>query len=366
MLLPNRHANTGDYRYGFNGMELDNELKGEGNSCDFGQRMYDPRVGRWFRTDNVNKPWLSPYQFASGNPINYVDGDGNDEIHFYYYLSNMLDSEGNSFQQLTLSVEVIENDKEHTFYMHNPQEEFTKKEPTQFYPFQKNRLPNQSSFEASYAELPLADDLSFAYFFNSRIDDHAYLGTLLEAAPELYEHYKGKKEDGMRFYGAKARASSVTFTSNLNTGVELVYGIVDGAILLKALGKFALKQIGKNSLKLADEAVMPKWNGAVDYSKVLKDSRFVGSGKRFTAKQKELIREANRKANGGYLRSDIDGTILDAPVQSKKGVKANMNQAEVDHMKARNPKEGAKGSNSFNNAQLTSKKQNVKKSNNRP
>jgi len=31
MLLPNRHANTSDYRYGFQGQELDNEIKGEGN-----------------------------------------------------------------------------------------------------------------------------------------------------------------------------------------------------------------------------------------------------------------------------------------------------------------------------------------------
>ncbi|RUT67930.1 hypothetical protein D0817_23645, partial [Flavobacterium cupreum] len=36
MLVPNRHADTEEYRYGFNGKELDNELKGEGNSYDYG------------------------------------------------------------------------------------------------------------------------------------------------------------------------------------------------------------------------------------------------------------------------------------------------------------------------------------------
>ena len=40
MLLPGRHANTGDYRYGFQGQEMDNEIKGEGNSLDFTFRMY--------------------------------------------------------------------------------------------------------------------------------------------------------------------------------------------------------------------------------------------------------------------------------------------------------------------------------------
>lgn len=365
MLLPNRHGSTDSYRYGYNGMEKDDELKGEGNSYDYGARMYDPRVGRWFNTDNINKPWLSQYQFSSGNPINYVDGDGNDEIHFYYYLTDVLNAEGKITQELTMWVEIIEDDKEHTFFMHDPKENLTKKEPTQFYPFQENRLPNQSSFEASYAELPLAQDISFLYIFSSRIDDHAYFGTLLEAVPELYEHYKGKREDGARFYGAKARASTANLTRDLNTGVEVVYDIVDGAILLKAIGKFAYKELSKNTLKIADDAI-PKWNGPVDYSAVLTDSKFVGPGKNFTATQKKKILEANRKANGGYLRSDLDGTILDAPVQSKKGVKANMNQAEVDHIRAKKPKEGPQGSNSYGNSQVLSKKQNIKKSNNRP
>jgi len=36
MLVPNRHSSSNSYRYGFSGKELDNELKGEGNSYDFG------------------------------------------------------------------------------------------------------------------------------------------------------------------------------------------------------------------------------------------------------------------------------------------------------------------------------------------
>jgi RHS repeat-associated protein len=40
-----------DYRYGYNGKEKDNEIKGEANSLDYGARIYDPRVGRWMCTD---------------------------------------------------------------------------------------------------------------------------------------------------------------------------------------------------------------------------------------------------------------------------------------------------------------------------
>ncbi|MFY0255702.1 glucosaminidase domain-containing protein [Chitinophaga sp. 30R24] len=68
----------GRYRYGFNGKENDNEVKGEGNEIDFGARIYDPRVGRFLSVDPlINKfPWQSPYTFAGNNPIWMVDEDG--------------------------------------------------------------------------------------------------------------------------------------------------------------------------------------------------------------------------------------------------------------------------------------------------
>ncbi len=33
------------YRFGFNGKENDNEIQGDGNSYDFGARIYDSRLG---------------------------------------------------------------------------------------------------------------------------------------------------------------------------------------------------------------------------------------------------------------------------------------------------------------------------------
>ena len=51
MLLPGRQGNSSDYRYGFQGQELDNELKVEGNSYNYTYRMHDPRVGRFFAVD---------------------------------------------------------------------------------------------------------------------------------------------------------------------------------------------------------------------------------------------------------------------------------------------------------------------------
>jgi len=78
MIVPNRHGSSGSYRYGFNGKEKDEEVKGEGLQYDYGFRIYDPRIGKFLSQDPLFKsfPWLTPYQFASNSSIWAVDLDG--------------------------------------------------------------------------------------------------------------------------------------------------------------------------------------------------------------------------------------------------------------------------------------------------
>jgi RHS repeat-associated protein len=76
--LDGRTSESEGYRYGFNGMEKDDEIKGPGNSYDFGARMYDARVGRWMKRDplETNYPNLSTYSFVANNPLVSIDPDG--------------------------------------------------------------------------------------------------------------------------------------------------------------------------------------------------------------------------------------------------------------------------------------------------
>ena len=82
MLVPNRHGNSSNYRYGFNGKEKDDELKGEGNSLDYEKRFYDSRIGKFLSIDPLFKgyPWYTPYQFAGNTPIQAIDLDGLEEM----------------------------------------------------------------------------------------------------------------------------------------------------------------------------------------------------------------------------------------------------------------------------------------------
>ncbi len=81
MLMPFRNYNAGGYRYGFNGKENDNEVKGVGNQIDFGERVYDPRVSKFLSIDPDFKkaPEYSPYLFAGNKPISRIDFDGRSE-----------------------------------------------------------------------------------------------------------------------------------------------------------------------------------------------------------------------------------------------------------------------------------------------
>ncbi len=76
--MPNRHGNTADYRYGFQGQELDNEIKGEGNSLNYKYRMHDPRVGRFFAMDKLARdyPHNSPYAFSENRVLDAFELEG--------------------------------------------------------------------------------------------------------------------------------------------------------------------------------------------------------------------------------------------------------------------------------------------------
>jgi RHS repeat-associated protein len=67
-----------DYRYGFNGKEGDDEVKGDDNQQDYGMRISDPRIGRFLSVDPLagKMPSWSPYCYGMDNPIMMIDPDG--------------------------------------------------------------------------------------------------------------------------------------------------------------------------------------------------------------------------------------------------------------------------------------------------
>ena len=79
MQMPGRNGSDGSaYRYGFQGQEKDDEIKGEGNSVNYKYRMHDPRIGRFFAVDPLasSYPWNSPYAFSENRVIDAIELEG--------------------------------------------------------------------------------------------------------------------------------------------------------------------------------------------------------------------------------------------------------------------------------------------------
>ena len=64
---------VGSYRYGYQGSEMDNEVKGQGNSYTTHFRQLDPRVGRWLSIDPKANAQESPYASMGNSPIMFND-----------------------------------------------------------------------------------------------------------------------------------------------------------------------------------------------------------------------------------------------------------------------------------------------------
>ncbi|MDO4197230.1 MAG: RHS repeat-associated core domain-containing protein, partial [Prevotellaceae bacterium] len=68
---------TATNRWRFAGKEI--QPLGSTGWIDFGARQYDSFLGRWTTVDPLAEkyPGISPYLYCAGNPVNYVDPDGN-------------------------------------------------------------------------------------------------------------------------------------------------------------------------------------------------------------------------------------------------------------------------------------------------
>ena len=95
-------------RWKYNGKEL--QTTRDLGYLDYGARMYDAGLGRWFSADPLSESTslLSPYHFCCNDPVNLLDPDGLYADHWLYDLSNgslswLSDLGGNDLQFLSFA-----------------------------------------------------------------------------------------------------------------------------------------------------------------------------------------------------------------------------------------------------------------------
>ncbi|MGV3631202.1 MAG: RHS repeat domain-containing protein [Bacteroidota bacterium] len=94
------------YIYGFQGQEMDDEVKGEGNSVNYKYRMHDPRIGRFFAVDPLTAkyPFYSPYAFSGNRVIDAVELEGLEPVVQNGVLIGYIVKEGQSFWSIAKDV----------------------------------------------------------------------------------------------------------------------------------------------------------------------------------------------------------------------------------------------------------------------
>jgi RHS repeat-associated protein len=82
--MDSRTVNEGDYRYGFNGKEKDQDGEFGNTHYDYGFRTYNPAIAKFLSVDPLTSsyPMLTPYQFAGNTPIQAIDLDGLEPIKY--------------------------------------------------------------------------------------------------------------------------------------------------------------------------------------------------------------------------------------------------------------------------------------------
>jgi RHS repeat-associated protein len=81
--ISTKAATTLENKYKYNGKELQSKEFSDGSGLewgDYGARMYDAQVGRFFGIDAMSDKYscLTPFHYSANNPINAYDIDGND------------------------------------------------------------------------------------------------------------------------------------------------------------------------------------------------------------------------------------------------------------------------------------------------
>jgi len=353
-------ARNGKYRYGFNGKEQDNETKGYADQIDYGMRIYDPRVGRFMSIDPLQKkyPWYTPYQFAGNKPIWAVDLDGLEESYYTaiwnsktgkleFHLDKVVEQKTFLGYKWKPTEEIIvkfhRSDGDVTTFSFTPQGHLVRnlgmgENVNKISEFESFKKSNADNIYSSEKDAILAfDGTQGAGFYSEAALTWNFVGN---ACRDFHDH-----------------GGAFTLNANIRTNNQATaaHGNEESVESNAATSVHGPESEVKVNTEAAD-ANEANWNGPLDYSN-LPEPRKVGPGLETTKAQRNRILNYNKKMNGGVMRSDEDGAVVDPPANVPKGGKANMNQAEVDHKEER----VKGGSNSNANQRVISKKQNLDK-----
>lgn len=117
MAMPGRSFGNDQYRYGFQGMETEDDLRGTNNSYTTEFRQYDPRVGKWLSVDPKADKYaeLSPYVAFLNDPVIVSDPLGDEPpLTPEQFLQNFRDGLATARQRAEDSYNIFQDETDPT------------------------------------------------------------------------------------------------------------------------------------------------------------------------------------------------------------------------------------------------------------
>jgi len=281
MMQPGRTMSTGKYRYGFNGKERDDEVKGDGANIDFGSRMYDSRIARWLSVDaHANKyPQLSPYAYVNNDPVVNQEVDGRD-----YIIKIFLDNEGKGVIQIVSDAYAISEEGKNEY----------------------NAAMNL--WQALNGTTVKINNMEFAVSFitNTKVSENLTAAQNAAEAEQYTNVYAGNsKQDGTPNVTNYTQVGSVTTGADGSktlsfTGIDVRGGESDGSYVSYAVSNihFDFSGIKKSDLRTFSAKDLKQYT---DYSKLGNDPRTLAHEIGHT-----LGLAHNDDYNGGKEREDYN------------------------------------------------------------
>jgi RHS repeat-associated protein len=209
-LFPGRNASDNNYRYAFQGQELDTDTNMEA----FQLRLWDGRIGRWLSTDPAGQ-YASPYLGMGNNPINGIDTNGG----FWEELRNLFSGNGWSKDSQLYSKISKTNKISHSSYSSSVSDSGTKTLGT-FY-------------DANY----VYEQVSINTMLVSKRSDpsHGYYRFII---PNNFGTWNETGSDGLYWVGClSCHADNGAYRYAVYNSAERQIGIVLGGILSGALSR---------------------------------------------------------------------------------------------------------------------------------
>ncbi len=233
--IDDRSMNSGDYRYGFNGKEIDDEWNSE--SYNFDARIYNSGIGRFLSLDPLAReyPDINDYHFVRNSPIFKIDPTGkwdvevhvfNDRSKYGYGMLIVKNNQGDIISQYKVRVE----GSNHSLNQYNKRNRLLPNADTPL------GVYNIDGWISGTQVGEINNDNRLRYGPNDRLSLSAVEGEIAESGRSLIRVHGGRQESRTIIFAQDEKGNDILDSEGDKIVVSIIYNQLPNAHLSATYG----------------------------------------------------------------------------------------------------------------------------------